>query len=156
MITSHFESILEDLGKIIKIKGLKLDAVNTCQVHFPNGLNINIEPTKKDEMLISCNLGEVPLGRYRENLFREALKANGLPYPRHGTLSYSDQSNHLILFRIFPLKELNGEKVANYLKPFMEKALIWKAALERSEIPVVDTGATGVKSSPLGLFGGLR
>ena len=152
MVQDVFDSILQELGAALKIEDLHIDDTKTCLIKFENQLEVYIEPYEKDEfMLISTNLGQVPRGRYREDVFREALKANGLPPPRHGTFAYSEQSEHLILFGMLSLRELNGEKIASFLYPFMEKALVWKNAIASGDVPVADTMKTS--RGPMGMFG---
>jgi hypothetical protein len=155
MVVDVFDSLLQELGKALKIEDLRLDDVNTCLIKFDTGLLVYIEPYKKsDFMLISTNIGELPGGRYREDVFREALKSNGLSnIGQHGIFAYSEQSNRLILFGLLSLRELNGEKIAAFLYPFMEKALVWKNTIESGNVPVADTMKTSRTSGPIGMFG---
>jgi hypothetical protein len=154
MVQDVFDSILQELGNAIGIEDLHLDEAGTCLIKFESGLEVYIEPFEKDAfMLLSTNIGEVPAGRYREDVFREALKANGLPAPRFGTFAFSDQSDQLILFGLLSLRELNGEKIAVFLHPFAEKALLWKTAIAGGDVPVADTMTTSQTTGPAGMFG---
>ncbi|NGX42083.1 MAG: hypothetical protein K940chlam7_00359 [Chlamydiae bacterium] len=154
MVTDLFDSLLQELGEAMEIEDLHADANNTCLIVFETSLEVYIEPHEKGDFLLICtDLGRVPPGRYREDVFREALKSNGLPYPRNGTFGYSEQSDHLLFFELLSLKELNGEKIATFLYPFMEKALVWKQSIEGGEVPVADTMKTGRTTGPAGLFG---
>jgi hypothetical protein len=154
MVGNLFESLLQELGKAMNISDLHADANNSCLIAFENGIEIQVEPYDRDDfLLIVCDLGEVPPGRFREDVFREALKANGLPSPRHGTFAYSEQSNHLILFGMLSFRELNGERIASFLYPFMEKADAWKKTLEHGDVPLANTMTTSRTSGPAGLFG---
>lgn len=154
MVQDVYDTILQELGEALDIKDLHLDEVNTCLIKFKNGLEVYIEPYEKDEfMLISTDIGEVPPGRFREDVFREALKANGLPSPRYGTFAFSEQNNRLVFFGMLSLRELNGEKIASFLQPFMEKALVWKNAIEAGDVPVADTMTTSQSRGPMGMFG---
>lgn len=154
MVVDLFESILQDIGKAMNIPDIHADANNSCLIAFDTGIEVQIEPFERDDfLLIVCNLGEVPPGRYREDVFREALKSNGLPHPRYGTFAYSKQSDHLLLFGLISFREINGEKVASFIYPFMEKAAAWKQALERGDVPLANTMTTSQTSGPGGLFG---
>lgn len=136
MITDTFGALLQELGKMLKIPHLQPDQNNSCLIKFNNGLSIQLELDKGGYfLLIGCDLGPVPPGRYRENVFREALMANGMPYPRYGDFSYSRKSDHLLLTSRLPIKDLNGEKIALELTPFIEKANNWQNSLSRGEIP---------------------
>ena len=95
------------------------------------------------------------LGRYRENLFREALKANGLPMPRQGIFSYSKKKDSLVLFDTLFMNELTAQKMADFLTPFMQKADLWRQAIPKGEIPSF-TGnelSFGATPSGSGMFG---
>lgn len=158
MVMDLFESLLQELGEIMKIQDLRPDEHNTCLIRFKDGgLEVQIEPFQKGEfLLIGCTIGVIPPGRYRENVFREALKANGLPPPRHGVFAYIAQSDRLVLFSLLSLRELNGEKIASFLTPFMEKARSWKQQIERGDVPIAETVVSGRISGPGGLFGIIR
>lgn len=149
MVKELFESLLDELSKAMKIRDLHPDRNHTCKIKLANGLEIQIEmDSMAREVIIGCDLGQVNEGRYRENLFREALKANGMPAPRHGILAYSNKTEHMVLFDPLPVKDLTGDKIADAIGPFTEKALMWKGAIERGEIPSVFTGR-----SSGGIFG---
>lgn len=154
MVSDLFDAILQELARALDVKDLHLDDQNTCLVKFPSGTEVYIEPHEKDEFMILCTeIGEIAPGRYREDVFREALKANGLPYPRHGAFAFSTQSNKLLLFKMFALKDLNGERIADYLTSFIEKAEAWKKHIERGVVPVADTMKTSSTGRQSGIFG---
>ena len=137
MVKDLFDSLLEEVSQTLKIPNLHADPNNTCLIQLKNGLKIQLEiESKSDSFVIGADLGEVPLGHYRNILFREALKTNGLPGSHPGILAYSNKTDHLILFKMLPLKELNGEKIASIIAPFSEKALLWKESIEKGEVPV--------------------
>lgn len=136
MVADAFGTLLQELGKILKIPTLEPDQNNSCLVKFPNAPTTQFELDRSGTFLvIGCDLGEVPAGRYRETIFREALIANGMPYPRNGDFAYSKQTDHLILTAVLPLSQLTGDKVAMVLLPFLEKAKHWQESISRNEIP---------------------
>lgn len=152
MVTDAFGLILQELGTALKIGGLKPDANNSCLIKFPQ-ISIQLELDSGAQNLILCsNFPQIPPGKYRENVFREALKANGLPYPHAGDFAYSKQADHLVLMKSIPLKELTGEKVFQILTPFMQRAIDWNESLSRGEIPSIQIASSGIKTSS-GMFG---
>jgi Tir chaperone protein (CesT) family len=139
MVKDLFDSLLEELSLALKISDLHADRNNSCLVQLSNGVKIQLEVEPKSQsFVIGSDLGEMPTGQYRNNLFREALKTNGLPGPHAGILAYSNKTDHLVLFKMLPLKELNGEKIAAIITTFSEKALLWKESIAKGEIPVHD------------------
>lgn len=153
MVTNLFESILQELGhtEIIPVHDLHPDKNNSCLIRLKGGLEIQLElDSKNDYLIIGCDLGPISNGRFREETFREALKANGLPYPRWGNFAYSQKSDHLVLFEKLHTRDLNGEKVADFLTHFIEKAFLWRDSLLRNEVPII----SGIHTTrPIGMFG---
>ena len=155
MVTTAFGTILQELGKsaLIPITDLHPDRNNSCLVRIKGGIELQMELDRSGQnLVIGCDLGAIPPGRYKENLFREALKANGLPHPRYGIFAYSKQTDHLIVFDTLNTKDLTGDKVAEYLVKFMEKVVTWRSAISGNDIPLI----AAIKSSKLGGIFGLK
>lgn len=138
MVVDLYESILQDLSRILSIPPLHPDGNNSCLIILMNGLQIQLEMDKQNDFLyFGSDLGTLPEGRYRENLFREALKANALPLPRYGAFAFSSKTGHLIFFERFRARELNSSRISDFIGHFSEKAFQWKEAITRGEVPVV-------------------
>ena len=156
MITDKFDNLIQELGTALKIK-LKPDKNNACLLRFKNGMQIQLEADSRSEKLIlASDLGQIPQGRYRENIFREALKANGLPPPRNGIFAYSKKNESLVLCDSISLEELTGTKLADYLHSFIQKGELWKNAITRGEVPSFmgnELSFGAAQSQPGGLFG---
>src|SRR5438477_9435360 len=126
MIGDKWANILEELGKMLKLP-LKPDKSNCCVLAFKNGSSLQMEMDQRGEyVILATDLGELSQGRYRENILREALKANGLPAPQCGIFAYGKKTEALLLCDQLSIDELTGERLAEYLAPFMQKADIWK------------------------------
>lgn len=153
MVTGLFGSILDELSAALKIAKLEPDKNNTCLLRFANGLEVYLEMDKAEKNLVICtSVGQLPMGKYRENLCKAALAANALPYPRFGTFAFSEQANSLVLFEQFPSNNLHGDKVAEFLAPHVEKANAWRESIKRNEVPIITPpAAKGVPSGLLGL-----
>ena len=145
MVKSRLEIILEELGRttLIAISSLRPNDKNTCLIPLPDGMKIQVEMDKYEKnLIVGCILGVVEAGHYRNSLFQAALIANGLPYPRYGVLAYSDITNQLVLHDTLSMEELNGEKVAEYLGYFLEKARTWKQAVDGGNVPHISSAYT--------------
>lgn len=153
MVTDFFGTFLQELGALLQIPDLHPDANNSCLIKFKDDLLVQLELDRQGQYLIvGSNLGEVPVGRYRENLFIEALKANGLPtFPHYGTFAYSKHANQLVLFEMFPVRDLSSAKLGEFLPKYIEKAKIWKEAIARGDVPIISTAAPAGKT--MGMFG---
>jgi hypothetical protein len=153
MVMDLFDSLLNELSTELDIPSLKSDSNNSCLIKLPeNGAKIQLEFDKSQEyFVIASNLGFIPRGRYREIVFKEALRHNNTPHPRNGTFCYSDKNENLVLMELLPLKDLTGVKIADVFTPFSERATAWKQAIEKGEVPQ----AAGMSARPAGsgMFG---
>lgn len=154
MIQDTFGSIIDELGKILKSK-LSPDKNNSCKLKYKSGLTVQIDFDGANEKLVLVSSLGTPIpGRYRENLFREALKANGLPFPKYGIFAYSKKEDALLLYDSIALLELSGQKLADFLTPFAQRAELWSAALTKAEVPsFTGTEFTFSKTPGTGMFG---
>lgn len=151
MVSDLFGALLEELGSLLNVK-LAPDANHSCLIKTKEGVSIQLELDRSGEhILFASQMPEVPSnGRFRETIFREALKANGMPPPLYGAFGYSKSRNSLILWAKLDVDKLNGEKLHAYFTQFLGKALLWYDALSRGNVP----DATAVKSKQAsGLFG---
>jgi hypothetical protein len=136
MVTDALGLLLEDVAKLIGIAKLEPDRNNSCLIKFPNAPSIQLELDKSGNyLMIGCDLGEIPPGPYRENVFKEALKYNGKPPPRSADFAFSKQANKLVMTKHLLAKNLRGEAVVEALTPFQALAKSWQEALSRGDVP---------------------
>ncbi|MDP1836001.1 MAG: CesT family type III secretion system chaperone [Chlamydiales bacterium] len=153
MVSNLYETLLAEIGSILGVS-LFPDSNNSCLVKLKNGLRVQFEMDPHGrQFILGVDLGPVPSGQYRQTLFREALRANGMPYPRLGTLAFSQKTGHVVLFETMSPQDLNGERIAFRLFPLAEKALKWKDAIEHGEVPLIEAPARGGLGRTMGLFG---
>ncbi len=123
-----FEELLGALGKVFDLN-LRIDRSNACSIQLRSlVLQLQLD-VSQENLWIFSKLIEVPPGRFRENVLKEALKANSLPDPRVGAFGYVAASNHLALFQNYPLTVLNGDRLAGLIGAFIEMAEGWRKAV---------------------------
>lgn len=153
MVTDLFGSLLQELGKIMGIPDLHPDRHNACLIKFPDGLEVQMELDGQGiELTMLSNIGIIPAGKYRENVFREALRANGMPLPLNGVFAFSKKGDNLVLFQRILTKDLTGDKINSAMLPFLEKARYWRETINNNEIPTVSSAYTSSGRSQ-GMFG---
>ncbi len=134
MSMDHFALVLADLGSLIQVP-LHPDHHRACCLIINGELHIQLkEDLNKDRILVGTFISEIPAGKFREKILTETLKENNL-FPRMGTFSYSERNNQLALFSFVYLEKLDGEKMADFLESFIEKAFSWKTALQTGQLP---------------------
>lgn len=155
MVSELFDSLLKDVGKLFNID-LKPDENQSCLIKLKGGIEIQLELNKaQDHLILGCNLGQIPIGRYREQVFRAALHSNGLNPPWNGIFAYSKHTDNLVMFEAITLRELSSEKLAFIVPLFTTKAQKWKESIQAGDIPHVEGGVSSGSSGskPGGVFG---
>lgn len=153
MVSDIFGTLLEDIGKKFGDITLRPDKNNSCLIKLKGGTEIQLEMDHSGQFLVmGCKLGEIPPGRYRENLLKEALKANNLPYPLHGVLAYSQKGNTLILYQKLIVNDQIASTVASEIPEFAEKAKVWLTAIQQSNLPTINLTEATQKTGG-GMFG---
>lgn len=151
MVNSQFGSILKEFEALFNCP-LEPDENNSCFITLEIGLSVQIEMDRGGMILIGCRLGAVHMGRYRNNLIQQALKLNNNSPLSTGVIGFSQKSNQLILFtKLNPLL-LNQNQIITLLPAFINKAKVWKEAINSGEIPENSPHATS-SSGPSGIFG---
>lgn len=153
MISDRLTILLEELGRALMLK-IAPDPNGACMLRYPDGLEVRIDPDKLGEKIyVSCELGAVPQGKFRENIFREALKANGLPPPQNGIFCFHGKKESLYIYDQLPMVELNGIRLSELIQGFVQKARIWKEGIARGEVPSYRSAEMSYSPRGSGLFG---
>lgn len=128
-----FEDLLSQLGKILHLS-LHLDKHHACSIQIREGLVVQLQlDVSQENLTLFSKVTEIPPGKFREEVLKEALKANGQADPRIGVFGYLAPTNHLVLFQRYPLFLLTGERLANLLGAFYEWVALWKEAIEKGQ-----------------------
>ena len=152
MVADVMEQLIEKLGEILGVEELHIDANNTCLMKLRSGVKIQVEVDPENRfVIIGTNLGNIGAGKYREDMLRQALIANGLGYPRNGILSYSRQASCIVMFERIPVKEATATEIADLIPAFDAKATVWQEALQGETIP--DIVIPGQAPQSGGMFG---
>lgn len=149
MVSTPFESILKEFEPFFNCP-LTPDSHQSCLIKMGIGISVQMELNRQDLLLIGCQLGALPMSRYRDNIIQAALKSNGAFPPSTGTFGFSHESNQLILFLLIDPHHLNANKISALLTPFVEKAKLWSDAIAKGETPVIQTAT---ERSARGIFG---
>lgn len=145
----RFEEILSELGNLLGTT-LHPDKRGACKLNVNDILHVQIEmQPEKERLLLACMICEIPPGKFRENILKDALRANW-PFPVHGTLSYSEKNNKLCLFEFLSLENLSGQKLLDNLNAFIAKADSWRVGVEQGQ---TNTLIPSVKKGDSGIFG---
>jgi len=124
----QFHELIYDLGTHLKIS-LKPDKRGACKLSYHNLFFVQLDyDPSKERILMASFVCDVPPGKLRENVFRDALKTHH-PFPEVGVFGYCERTNKLSLFTYIPLPGLTAIKLATLLSAFIEKANKWREAV---------------------------
>lgn len=151
MVSSQFGALLKEFESFFDFP-LNPDDNNSCLIQLVSGVAIQIEMDRYGMILLGSRLGAVLMGRYRDNLIRQALKSNEATLPSSGVIGFSIKSNQFILFAKLNPLSLNSNQIVNALPPFIAKATLWKESIGKGEIPEITPTTTSNESSG-GMFG---
>lgn len=125
----RFEELLQELSKVFHL-ALHPDKSHACSIRFETQATLQLQlDLSQENLLLFSKLVEIPPGKFRENVLREAMKTNALPDPKAGILCYLAPSNHLCLFQRYPLDILNGERLGGLIGSFLEFGDAWNKAV---------------------------
>ena len=119
MLIDRLTSCLEDLSKLLDIE-LKPDNNHSCLIKIKDKLEVQLELDREnqDYLIIGSLLGELPSGKFREEILFSALKANARSYPRIGSFAYSTKLNNLVLYELLNLNQISPETILSILTSF--------------------------------------
>jgi Tir chaperone protein (CesT) family len=113
---------------------LQADRHHACAIQIKQGLIVQLESdSAQEKLLIASQIIEVPPGKFRENVLKEALKMNALPDPLIGIFCYIGKINQLVLFQYYPFDILTAQRLAALLGPFIQTAEKWRDAIARGD-----------------------
>ena len=145
----RFQDLLNELGAELALT-LHPDRVGACNLKTKDDFNVKLEcDAHQENLLIAAFICDIPPGKARENILRDALKSNG-PFPQNGAIAYSERNNKLVLFTYFRLSNLNGRKLAEFLGVFLDKASSWRIGVETGHTANLIAQAS---KPPSGMFG---
>lgn len=152
MEISVFGSILKEFESYFKCP-LTPDKNNSCLVKLNTGISVQLEIDRMGQLLIGCKIATMPMNRFRENVIREALKANESVDPSEGIFGFSQKTNTLMLFMMIDPKKINPDLIAKILPPFTEKAKLWADTIATGKIPSTAQASSTKLQSPMSIFG---
>lgn len=147
---SQFEELLRELGNVFHLE-LHVDRQHACSIQIKPELIIQLQLDSSQENLwIFAKIAETPPGRFRENILKEAMKANALPDPRPGLFGFILAANQLAQFQKYPLNILNGERLSGLMGAFLEQAESWQSAIQNGQSAPATARGEMIKN-PFGL-----
>jgi len=132
-MTDRFEQLLLQLGPLFGLK-LHPDKIGGCSIAITPSIKVQLQlDLVQENLFLFSKIIEIPPGKFRENVLRDALKANAFPDPLSGILCYLPTPNELCLYQSYPVLILNGERLAGLVGAFVEMAESWHHAIKNGQ-----------------------
>ena len=145
-----FNDLIVKLGASFG-KTLHLDHNHACALRVQNKFTVQIQLDREQEhVLLAAFIKELPPGKYRENVFCEALKTNHLADPRP-TLSFVPMKTSLTLHQKVLFAHLDPLLLEGILAVFIDTAKAWYEAISRGETSPAVIRGSSTKPPPFGL-----
>jgi len=126
-----FLDILYHLSHLTNLK-LYPDQNGACKLLIGENIFVQLEPDfSQENLVIASIISEVSVGKFRENVFRHALVANGAEFPSCGHLCFIPKLNALALYSSLPFDGLSAEFLVSYILKFAQKVDLWRNSLQR-------------------------
>ena len=133
MIVNIFQRLLDELGVLIGCK-LKADSFYRCAVLFNGEVEVKMQLVDKNKLLIASKLVDLQSGKHLADVLKESLKANGNP-SNNCFLGYSKKKGSLFLFNKLDIDKIDGQRLFEFLIPFVRRAKNWQQSLLGANIP---------------------
>lgn len=127
-----FEDLITDFGKELNIP-LHLDKIGCCLLNVNGTLRVQIEFVESREaVLIASHIADLIPGKVRENVLKDALKANH-EYGHKSIFAYSAKNNKISLFTYIPQTIVTPHLLASTFQAFVQKADEWRQAIDTGQ-----------------------
>ncbi len=137
-----FADLIHELGELV---GENFQAYQNRLIRFRinDHLHVQVETDLMNEfVMIICMVSEIPPGRFRENVLRDALKANYLLDKHRSILSYDEKGNQLVLSDQLRAHALTAEMLLKEISKLVKRAELWRQSIDnghsspgRDEVP---------------------
>lgn len=149
MASTQLQTILKEFEPFFNCP-LNIDERESTIVRMGIGIKIQIELNRYGFVLVGCRLGSI-IGRFCDQAFIEALKANYTDPPSTGAFGYSQKSKNLILFMLIDPRAINPDSISRLMTPFIKKAKRWVDAIQNNTIPSQEGKPPLPSDNPFGL-----
>lgn len=149
---TKYNDLIFDLSNRLNRK-LKPDKNNCVTLLIEQKVTVQIETDRNEEFLIiGAFIAELPPGKFREHILRDALKANSLYKNTSQVLSYMKNENHLIIHKKMLLEAISSDNLFKEIKNISSRAKKWLESLDNGRSCPDDEMPAKTTSSDKSIF----
>ena len=125
---NRFEELIEELARILNIP-LRAEKGMLCKINIDGNFSVHLQYDQNEDLvMMGAMIIEIPPGRFRENVLKEALKVNDT-FPRFGTMCFSEKGNKLAIYDHVSFEGLSPDIFNKKLDSFIEYCYEWYNAV---------------------------
>jgi hypothetical protein len=148
-----FKELIADLSDRLGAD-LFPDLNNVVTLIVEKRVKFNIEADSVGEfMILGATISELPPGKFRENILKDALKANSRINVNPGVLSYLGRENTLILHTKLFIQGTSVDEIIKEMKHLTSRAKKWMDAIDEGRASPDEEIPKKVGLSGKGMFG---
>ena len=108
-----------------------------CKLQIDEKLSLYLQYDEaNDLLLIGCLVGEIPPGKFRENVLKEALKQNAY-YPRIANLCYTEKGNKLAFYTHKSFERIDAQTASHLIESYIAYGMSWHTAIQTGNLSMV-------------------
>ncbi len=150
---SNYINLIAQLSERLK-REIYPDINNIVVLLIEKRVKIHIEIDSMEEFItIGAFITELPPGKFRENILKDALKSNFDEHKNPGILSYMARENVLALHSKFALSGLTIDSLMQSLKHLTKRARLWQDAINEGRTSPSEDIPKGTTQGKKSIFG---
>lgn len=131
-MSDKFEEMLKGLSILLDTK-FHIDKNRACSIIFDEKIILQLELDENlENLIVFSSVCPLAPGKFRENVFLEALKENN-KFPYIAIFAYYEADNSLAMCNYLPFDTLNPEILSSYLSTFIDLAFLYQEAISRGQ-----------------------
>ncbi len=129
----QFYDLIDELSEFFN-EPLIAEVNDTCKLLVNEKIEVQIEMDFMGEfIIIAAIISELPPGKFRENILKDALKSNHLIDSHRSFLAYIGVNNQLIVSENLFAHAITAEQLYNNIIALTKRAKKWQDAINRGE-----------------------
>jgi hypothetical protein len=133
-----YKSLIQQLSDRLK-KQIYPNLHNVVVLFIENSVKVHIELDPTEEyLIIGAFIGDLPPGKFREHILKDALKSNFSLQKNKGILSYIGKENTLTVHTKLLLEKTTIDSLMQCLKDLTKRAQSWQEAFEEGKSSPTD------------------
>ncbi|MCH9811333.1 CesT family type III secretion system chaperone [bacterium] len=127
---ANFDEIIDGLADALQAD-LYPNVDGVVSMIIKGTIKAQIDLDRRDDGILVClYIAELPPGKFREHVLKDALKANSRLLTNRGVLAYIGKHNSLVLFQKVRPENITTDSLIDILKHLTARTKLWQDAID--------------------------